>query len=158
MWYFEDLVLGTEIVFESEYHVTEAEIIEVGTRWDPQPFHIDAEAAKHSIFGGLVASSAHIFSIWVSLGSHDIDKDKQIAAVSALGFDKLQWHAPVRPGDVLKSEYKIASMRESKTRPTLGICTSDCRVFNQNNETVFTLDSTFLVPKRDSAEQYTIGS
>ena len=146
--YYEDVTLGEEITFDAVYHVTEEEIIEVGNRWDPQPFHIDPAAAKDSLFGGLVASSAHVFAIWVSMGNDDIDKDKAIKSVSALGFNNLQWHAPIRPGDAIKSSFKITEARESKARPELGIVKSDNRMFNQDNETVFTLECAFLVPKR----------
>lgn len=148
MMYFEDVEVGAQFCFEQEYRVTEEEIIEVGNRWDPQPFHTDPVAAQDSLFGGLVASSAHIFAIYVSLGSDEIDRDKCIASVSALGFDKLQWHSPVRPDDVIRSEYRVESARESRSRPELGIVNNNCRLFNQNNETVFTLECAFLVPKR----------
>ena len=151
MLYFEDVEMDQEVTFDAVYHVTEEEIIEVGNRWDPQPFHIDPKAAKASIFGGLVASSAHVFAIWVSMGSGDIDKDKAIVSVSALGFNNLQWHAPIRPGDDIKSAFKITEARESKSRPGLGIVNSTNRMFNQNNETVFTLECAFLVPKRPMA-------
>ncbi|MFT4614742.1 MAG: acyl dehydratase [Bacteroidia bacterium] len=151
MIYFEDVNLHEEVVFDGVYYVTEEEIIEVGERWDPQPFHIDREAAKKSMFGGLVASSAHIFSIWVSFGNDEADKDKVIASVSALGFNNLQWHAPVRPGDAIKSAFTITETRESKSRPELGIVTSNNRVFNQKNEIVFSLECAFLVPKRPIA-------
>lgn len=148
MRYFEDLSVGLEATFRDEYKVTEEEIIEVGKRWDPQPFHTDPVAAKESIFGGLVASSAHIFSIYVRIGNTEIDKDIHVAAVTALGFDKLQWHAPVRPGDTLKNRYKVIKSRESKSKPDLGIVTMDSCVFNQNDETVFTLECSVLVKKR----------
>jgi acyl dehydratase len=148
MRYLEDIELGEEIQFEGEYHVTEEEIIEVGTRWDPQPFHIDPIAAKDSIFGGLVASSAHIFSMWVSFGHDEADEDKKIASVSALGFNNLQWHNPVRPGDVLTTSYKAIEVRESKSRPELGVVTSASKVMNQKGEMVFTLECSFLVPKK----------
>lgn len=151
MIYFEDVNLHEEVVFDAVYHVTEEEIIEVGERWDPQPFHIDREAAKKSMFGGLVASSAHIFAIWVSMGNDEMDKDKAIASVSALGFNNLQWHAPVRPGDAIKSSFTITEARQSKSRPELGIVNSSNRVFNQNNEIVFSLECAFLVPKRPAA-------
>lgn len=148
MLYFEDVKLGLELTFDAVYHVTEEEIMEVGNRWDPQPFHIDREAAKDSIFGGLVASSGHVFLIWVSMGNDEIDKDKAIRSVSALGFNNLQWHAPIRPGDAIKSSFRITEARESKSRPELGVVKSDNRMFNQNDETVFTLECAFLVPKR----------
>ncbi|MGB1141669.1 MAG: MaoC/PaaZ C-terminal domain-containing protein [Halioglobus sp.] len=151
MLYYEDVELDKDVTFDAVYHVTEEEIIEVGERWDPQPFHIDPEAAKASIFGGLVASSAHVFVIWVSMGNDDIDKDKAIASVSALGFNNLQWHAPIRPGDAIRSSFRITEKRESKSRPELGVVTSDNRMFNQDGETVFTLECAFLVPKRPPA-------
>lgn len=149
MRYLEDLAVGEEVQFEGEYLVSEEEIIEVGRRWDPQPFHIDPVAAKESVFGGLVASSAHIFSIWVSFGHAAVDKEKNVASVSALGFNNLQWHNPVRPNDVLRSGYKTLSIRESKSRPGLGIVTTRSKVTNQKGEKVFTLECSFLVPKRD---------
>jgi acyl dehydratase len=151
MRYFEDLYLAEEVQFEGEYLVTEEEIIEVGKRWDPQPFHIDPVAAVDSIFGGLVASSAHIFSIWVGIGHSAIDKEKKVASVSALGFNNLQWHSPVRPNDVLRSAYKTVAIRESRSKPHLGIVVNQCVVTNQSGEDVFTLECSFLVPKRDSA-------
>ena len=148
MRYLEDLEVGQETIFDDEYHVTEEEIIEVGERWDPQPFHTDPVAAKDSIFGGLVASSAHIFSIWTSLGHKEIDEAKNIKAVTALGFNHLQWHQPVRPGDVLKSKFTIEKIRESQSRPSLGVVTNNSTVFNQNNEKVFTLEVSFLCPRK----------
>lgn len=148
MRYFEDLSVGEETIFEDEYLVTEDEIIEVGTRWDPQPFHIDPVAAKKSIFGGLVASSAHIFSIYVCIGNADVDKDKNFAAVTALGFDNLQWHAPVRPGDTLRNRFVITGIRESRSRPRMGIVTTRARLINQNDETVFTIEGSCLVERR----------
>jgi acyl dehydratase len=149
MLHFEELSIGVKNIFRDEYLVTEEEIIEVGQRWDPQPFHTDPVAAKESIFGGLVASSAHIFSIYVRIGNVEIDQDVHVEAVSALGFDKLQWQAPVRPNDVLRSGYEVIARRESKSKPDLGIVTMSSRVFNQKDETVFTLECTFLVKKRE---------
>ena len=148
MRYFEDLKIGDETVFDGVYRVSEQEIIEMGQRWDPLPFHIDPVAAKASIFGGLVASSAHVFCIFVNIGRQDCDRDKIISAASALGFDKLRWHAPVRPGDVLRCAYRVIDMRDSKSRPDVGICTTANRLFNQNDQTVFTLESAFLANKR----------
>lgn len=152
MRYFEEVEVGEEVTFQDEYPVTEEEIMEVGRRWDPQPFHTDPEAAKDSLFGGLVASSAHIFAIYVSLGYDEADKDVHMRAVSALGFDKLQWHAPVRPGDVLKSRYKVIEKRVSNSRPQYGIVRSNTEVFNQRSEIVFTLQCAFLVERLPQGE------
>ena len=152
MRYYDDINLGEEVFFDEEYRVTEEEIIEVGTRWDPQPFHTDPVAAKESMFGGLVASSAHLFSINSAIGNAEIDKDNLIAAVSALGFNNLQWHAPVRPNDVLKSKFTVTAMRESQSRPGLGIITSASEMYNQKGETVFTLECSYLSPKNSDSE------
>ncbi len=150
MRYFEDLEIDQEVVFEDEYLVTEAEIIEVGKRWDPLPFHTDPVKAKESFFGGLVASSAHIFSIWVRIGRTPEDNDKHKESVSALGFNNLQWHSTVRPNDILKSKNVVLDMRESKSKPNLGVVVTKGTVFNQNNETVFTVECSLLVVKRES--------
>ena len=158
MRYLEDLCVGDETCFDGGYEVTEGEIIEVGMRWDPHPFHTDPEAAKGTIFGGLVASSAHIFAIWVSLGRSKIDEGKCIASVSALGFDKLQWHVPVRPGDTLRKRQIVVAVRESKSKPDLGVVSIEETVFNHADETVFTLECSFLVPKRTSSSSETARS
>ena len=117
MRYFEDYEVGALKQYAGRYEVTEAEIMEVAGRWDPQPFHTDPVAAVDSIFGGLVASSVHLFAISVSLGS----SGGPVAALSALGFDDLRWHAPARPGDMLRMEGETLSKRLSKSRPGAGI-------------------------------------
>ncbi len=100
------------------------------------------------MFGGLVAPSAHVFCIFVRLGNGEIDRAKAMSAATALGFEKLRWHASVRPGDVLRTGYRVIAVRESKSRPDVGVCTTANRMFNQNDQTVFTLESTFLAKKR----------
>ncbi|RZV56418.1 MAG: acyl dehydratase [Pseudomonadales bacterium] len=148
MKYYEDVEVGDTGVFEQEYAVTQEEIVEVGQRWDPQPFHIDPVAAKDSMFGGLVASSAHIFAIHCCIGTAECDEDKNIAAESALGFNNLQWHSPVRPGDVIRSKYYVMSKRESSSRPSMGVVKTLTTLYNQSDETVFTIETTFLAKKR----------
>jgi acyl dehydratase len=101
------------------------------------------------MFGGLVASSAHIFAIYVRIGNAEVDMDKQSAAVSALGFNNLQWRAPVRPDDVLRSAYTVVSARVSKSRPGLGVVMTKNRMFNQHGETVFTLECSYLIERRE---------
>ena len=151
MRYFEDLVVGQEVAFEEEYHVTEDEIIEVATKWDPQPFHVDPVAARKSIFKGLVASSVHVFSIAISFGHRNMcDRDRKIAAVTALGFNNLQWHTPVRPKDVLKASHRVTEARESRSKPGFGVATVANKIVNQDKKTVFTWDCSFLVPKKSN--------
>jgi acyl dehydratase len=147
MKYFEDFVAGEERTHEGSYTLTEAEIREVGERWDPQPFHIDPVAAETSIFGGLVASSVHLFAILVALGRAQ-PLEHRIAAVSALGFDKLRNHAPARPGDELRSRIKVLEARASKSRPEVGVVRNSGDLFNQHGATVFSWEVAYLVQRR----------
>ena len=146
MRYYEDFVPGETATSQGSYVVTEAEIREVGERWDPQPFHVDPLAAARSAFGGLVASSVHLFAIAVSLGG--AESSEPSAAVSALGFDELRLLAPVRPGDVLRARFTPIDRRVSSSRPGLGIVRSRCELVNQRDEVVFSDVSAFLIERR----------
>ena len=146
MRYFEDFVVGT-LQDHGSYEVTEAEIMEMAERWDPQPFHVDSVAAAASPFGGLVACSAHLFAIACALASKVSDEHKA-AAVSALGFDKIRLHSPARPGDVLTSRSEIVETRVSASKPHLGIVASRSDLTNQRGEPVFSLESAALIERR----------
>jgi len=137
--------MGTDRTAPGRYEVTEDEIVEMGTRWDPQPFHTDAEAAKDSIFGGLVASSVHLFAICVKLGSTYPGK---VAAVTALGFKQLQWHSPARAGDVLRLRSTTTGTRVSRSRPECGIVESRSEILNQKEELVFSYQGAALIRRR----------
>ncbi len=151
MKYFEDYVVGEEYAFSGSYTVTEAEIREVGERWDPQPFHIDPVAAEASLFGGLVASSVHLFAISVCIQTGP--EEEPSAAVSALGFDKLRLHAPARPGDELRSRGKVLECRVSGSHPELGIVRSSGDLVNQRGEVVFSDEAAFLIRRRPEPER-----
>ena len=145
--YFEDFVVGQERTHEGTYTLTEAEIREVGERWDPQPFHIDPVAAEASIFGGLVASSVHLFAILTAIGRAQ-PLEHRVAAVSALGFDKLRNHAPARPGDELRSRIKVLEARASKSRPEVGVVRNSADLLNQHGDIVFSWEAAYLVQRR----------
>lgn len=145
--HFEDYRVGQPVQLDARYRVTQEEIISMAQKWDPQPFHVDVEAAKQSIFGGLVASSAHAFPIFVYLGQQ---QPRKVAAISALGFDRLRFIQPIRPGDELRYEYTCTEKRLSNSRPYAGIVTCECSLFNQRDEEVFSGKVTSLVQRRDS--------
>lgn len=147
MRYYEDLIEGEEIVFTNHYDVTETEIIEVASRWDPQPFHTDKATAEASIFGGLTASSVHLFAMMVGIGTRDKGTDP-ICAVSVLGFNNMRMLKPARPGDVLKVRSTIKKLRLSNSRPECGIVETTNTMFNQHNETVMVADNAFLVARK----------
>ncbi|NQY67234.1 MAG: MaoC family dehydratase N-terminal domain-containing protein [Flavobacteriales bacterium] len=133
--------------FAGRHEITEEEIIEFGTRWDPQPFHTNLEAAKTSPFGGLVSPAVHLFSIAIGLVTKVPEEDKA-AIVSGLGFDSIQLKAPARPGDTLRAKGTVVESRPSKSKPNIGIVKFYNELINQNEEVVFTYESTILVAKQ----------
>ena len=149
MRYLEDFVVGQELTYVGSHEVTADEIVAIGKQWDPQPFHVDAEAAKDSIFGGLVASSVHLFAIAVKLGNRG--DGQATAAVSALGFTDVKVAAPARPGDVLRIRGRCIENRVSKSRPGCGVMTIQCELVNQQDEIVFSYVSASLLRRRDAA-------
>jgi len=152
MKYFEHFTLGLEEEAPGRHIVTEEEIIEFGTRWDSQPFHVDPEAAKDSVFGGLVACSVHLFAMAIGLWNRaTVNAEERTAAVSALGFNNMQLKTPARPGDELKSKSTVIERRSSTSKPNLGIVTFRNEVTNQNGELVIVYESAALIQK-DPAE------
>ena len=149
MRYFEDFEVDMAYDYGS-YEVTEAEIVEMAERWDPQPFHIDPVAAAETPFGGLVACSAHLFAISCMLASK-VPPERKTKAVSALGFDAMRLHAPARPGDVLSSRSEIVEARVSNSKPHLGIIRSRSELANQRGEAVFSVEAAALIERRDHA-------
>jgi acyl dehydratase len=150
MKYFEHFALGLEEEAPGRHIVTEEEIIEFGTRWDSQPFHVDAEAAKSSMFGGLVACSVHLFAMAIGLWNRDPTHEDRTAAVSALGFNNMQLKTPARPGDELKSKSVVIERRSSTSKPNLGIVTFRNEVTNQKGELVFAFENSALIRKEEA--------
>lgn len=124
MW-FEDIVIGSTRVLGT-HAFSEDEIIAFAKKYDPQPFHIDREAAKESIFGGIIASGWHTACTWMRLGIEARQREAaegyalQRAGVSP-GFENLRWLRPVRPGVALTYTSTVVETVELKSRPTLGL-------------------------------------
>ncbi len=142
MRYYEDLEVGAIWPPERAYLVTEEEILEMGRRWDPQPFHTDPEAAAASVFGGLVASTVHLFAIVVHLG---VTGSGATAAISSLGMSNFVNHAPVRPGDEVRHSGEVIDRRLSNSRAGVGIVTFRTTLYNQRDEPVFSYENTALI-------------
>ena len=147
MIYFEDFVIG-RIREVGSIRVSREEIVEFATRFDPQPFHIDEEAARNSIFGGLTGSSCHTFAL-VSLIHHR--GSEEMALVANLGSEELRFPAPLRPDDEITLRTECVSKRSSRSRPQIGIVTTRSLLTNQRDETVMDLKTTFMVERRDAA-------
>jgi acyl dehydratase len=142
--HFEDFHLGEDTTV-GNYLVTTDEIIEFARKWDPQPFHVDEEAAKQSIFGGLIACGCHLVSISILLENESLTKPNIIAG---LGWDHLRFPNPVRPGDKLSLTVVCLEKRELKSRAEQGIVRNLVTLTNQRGEPVLTYQDTIIVAKR----------
>jgi acyl dehydratase len=134
--YWEDFEVG-EVTELGPVEVTEAEILEFARRYDPQPFHVDSEAAKASPFGGLIASGWHTTAVFMGMFVRGILLDS--ASLGSPGVEEIRWTAPVRPGDRLSARVTIVDSQPSATNPTRGTVITSNEVRNQDGVTVMTL-------------------
>ncbi len=133
--YFDDFSPGDRFVSKGAT-LTEADIISFALRYDPQPFHLDVEAARESPYGGLIASGFHTLSqSFRMILQEGIFAD---CSMGSPGMDELRWLAPVRPGDTLHMECEVIEVRPSSSKPGRGILKMDYRTINQRGETVMT--------------------
>ena len=141
--YFEDLHPGMKFNSLRSYKVTAEEIKEFAERYDPQPFHLDEDAGESSFFKGLAASGWLTAAIVMRLRVESI----QIAGgMIGAGVEEIRWKQPVRPGDALRTEAEILSVRHSNSRPTFGVVRSRTLVYNQRDEIVMRSIVNFLAP------------
>ncbi len=150
-FYFVDLVVGAEHAAAS-YTVAAQAIIEFAQTWDPQPWHIDEVSASTSIFGGLTACSAHIFSIFC-ITSQRWQSGVVQQVIAGLGFDDMRMHKPIYAGDTVRSLSIVETARLSKSTPDRGIVTYDTRLMNQHDELVFSIKASTLMA-RDPAKRW----
>ena len=142
--YLEDFAVGQ--VFKSgRRRVDKAEIFAFAREYDPQPYHLDEEAAKKSPFAGLAASGWHTAAMTMRLFVQTLNFAK---GAIGLGVDKLRWPNAVRPGDVLTVETKILDMRLSRSRPRYGIIRLRNVTTNQRGEVVQTMLASAIVRRR----------
>ena len=127
------------------YEVTEAEIIEFAQKYDPQFFHLDPEAAKKSLFGGLCASGWHTCAMTMSMLVENMDKHGR--SLGSPGIDNLRWRRPVYPGDVLSVHMEVLELKPSKSRPEIGFVISKVTVHNQQKQDVMEFISKGIFPK-----------
>ena len=147
MIYYEDMVVGKKASYGS-YVVTRDEVIDFATKYDPQPFHLDDEAAAATHFGRLSASGWHTAAMAMSMMVANFMQEKS-AGLGSPGIDELRWVKPVFPGDTLRCENELLSKRRSRSRPEMGITKSRTTGFNQNDEVVMTMVANGLIGVRD---------
>ena len=135
---FEDFEAGQ--VHELGNHtVSEDEIVDFARRWDPQPFHVDLEAASESQFGGLIASGWHTCAMWMRLYV-----DSLLGSATGRGspgVEELRWLAPVRPGDTLTGRLTVLETTSSERRPDRGTVRIRGEMVNQDGVTVLSMVS-----------------
>lgn len=147
MLHYEDIVPGQTTRF-GHYEVTREEVIDFASKYDPQPFHLDEEAAAKTYFGRLSASGWHTAAMTMRMMVENMKENRQ-AGLGSPGVDKLRWIKPVYPGDTLRCESEVFSKRRSKSRPEMGIFKGATRVFNQHDELVMEMESNGLILVRD---------
>ncbi|MFK7841768.1 MAG: MaoC family dehydratase [Sphingorhabdus sp.] len=147
MLHYEDIEIGVVQKF-GHYEVTRAETIEFATKYDPQPFHLDDDAAAKTHFGRLSASGWHSAAMIMRMIVDNLKKNEQ-AGLGSPGVENLRWLKPVFPGDTLRCESVTLSKRRSKSRLEMGILQGKVTAYNQNDEPVLIMESTGLIAVRD---------
>ena len=149
MIWFDDIEIGTRRELGS-YTFTADEIKRFARQFDPQPFHLDEEAARRSHFGGLVASGWHTASIFMKLQSrmiNEVGADIRKAGPSP-GYRNLRWLKPVFAGDTLIYATEVVRKRELASRPEWGIVFSHVTAVNQRGELVFEFEGSVMFARR----------
>ena len=143
--FLEDFAVGQ--VFQSgRIRVEKEEIFSFARRFDPQPYHLDEDAARQSPFQGLVASGWHTAAMTMRLL---VDGDfRPAGGILGVGFDELSWPRAVRPSDELHAQSEILEIRPSKSRPDRGMIRVRTTTFNQNDEPVQVFTGNLLVSRR----------
>ncbi len=143
--YFEDLVPGRRFVSQTLV-VSEEEIVAFARLYDPQPFHLDAEAAKHTLFKGLAASGWHTAALSMRLITAGMLP--VAGGVIGRGADVMEWPRPTRPGDTLHVVCEVLEARLSASRPEIGWIKMRNETFNQHGEVVQRFTPNMPVPRR----------
>lgn len=142
--YLEDLEIGQRFTSGS-HELDTAQIQAYARQFDPQPFHVDPEAARDSFFGGLAASGWHTASITMRLL---LDGGAPIAGGVIGGAAEINWPQPTRPGDILQVESEVMALAPSRSRPDRGMVTLRSVTRNQRGETLQVLVAKLVVPRR----------
>jgi acyl dehydratase len=147
--YFEDYLPGDIHEFGS-ISVDEDEVLEFGRRYVPLSYHIDKEAAKNSIYGGVIASGWHTAALMMRIYTENYLS--RAANLGSPGGDELRWDKPVFPGDELTVRATVLETRRSESRPDRGIVHTFIEVLNQKKEVVMSMKMVNFVRCRDSSQ------
>ena len=146
MRYWEDFKVG-EVEQIGGKRVDREEVIAFAKQFDPQPFHVDAAAAKQSMYGGLIASGWHTCAMVMRMMCDAYML--QSASVGSPGIDNLKWLKPVRPGDIISARRTTLETRASKSKPEIGMVSNLWEVFNQDGEMVLSMQGYGMFRRRN---------
>ena len=147
-WAYEDFEVGGSITLGSKT-VTAEEIIEFASEFDAQPMHLDEEAGKASILGGLAASGWHTCSMFMRMMCDGFILNS--TSQGSPGIDYVRWKKPVLAGDTLTGRSTVLAKRASQSRPGLGFVTVKSELLNQRDEIVLELENTGMFLSREAA-------
>jgi acyl dehydratase len=146
--YWEDLQPG-QVLDLGSLTATREEIIAFATQFDPQPFHLDEDAAKASVFGGLCASGWHTCSLAMRLMVTNFLQTA--ASLGSPGLENVKWMKPVFPGDTLRLQHRILESRPMRSRPDVGLVRTHWDMFNQHGEQVLHMEGWGMFRRRTPA-------
>ena len=141
--YFEDFYVGQKFASVGGAKITAEEIKEFGTKYDPQPFHLDEAAGEGSFFKGLAASGWLTAAIVMRLRVQNVPV---AGGMIGAGVEEIRWTQPVRPNDVIRVEIEVLGVRHSQSRKEFGIVRTRSMTYNQRNELVMRSVVNFLAP------------
>lgn len=148
--YLEDFAVG-QVYGTGRLRVEGERIKSFAAEFDPQPYHLDDNAARETIFAGLAASGWHTAAVTMRLL---VDGElKPADGIVGLGFEEFRWPKPVRPGDELRVESEVLDVRPSKSRANQGLVKLRNTTFNQNGEAVQITVGTLLMPRKSRGSQ-----
>jgi acyl dehydratase len=148
--YLEDIQVGQRFEGSTRIRIDRERIKSFAAEFDPQPFHLDEQAARNSVFGGLAASGWHTAAVTMRLL---VDSEfKPAGGIIGAGFDEFRWPRPVRPGDELHVQSEVLEVRPSKSRPDQGLVKVKTTTLNQSGEPVLTFVGNLIVRARPKSE------
>jgi len=147
--YWEDFTPG-EVVEIGNHTFTQEEIVAFATQFDPQPLHTDAEAARGTFYGGLIASGWHTCAVGMRLMVEAYIG--RSASAGSPGVENIRWLGPVRPGDTITYHRVILEARPSGSRPGIGLVRSRSEAVNQRGEPVMTMEGWGMFRRRPAPD------
>lgn len=147
--FFEDFAPG-DVHDLGSYVMEIDEMVAFARQFDPHPLHVDEEAGRISFFGGLVASGVHTLGVYSRLMYDGLMR--HVAMAAGRGLDEVRLRTPVRPGDVLSGQARVAAVGDAR-RPEHGLVSLACELRNQDGNVVLTLETEIQVYRRAAAGQ-----